>query len=86
MMMDEKVAKRLRATLRSVGLDVESVAWIARSEDLEFAAIRVPNERPERYEQVLEFLTDPRNPLRVTREHVGRYDTRIYIAGTEIAR
>lgn len=69
--------RRMLAT-RRIGAELESVPWIRRSGE-EFAALVVPNERPETYDAVLDLLTEPACPLRVTREHNGRYDTRIYI-------
>lgn len=80
----ETIAKRLRATLRSVGFETEAVSWIKRSEDTEFAAIVCPTAPgfEDVYLRALDFLTDPRQPMRVTREHVGRYDIRIYVAAS----
>ena len=77
-----------RKILRAMGLQVEAVSWVHRGDD-EFAAVVVFNgaTHPEvrsaadrQYERALEVLTDPRCPLRVVREHVGRDDIRIYVA------
>lgn len=78
-----------RKALRAFGLDVESVAWVKRGDDDEFAAVVVsnPESHPEfraqaerEYEHAMEVLTDPRCPLRVVREYAGRDEIRIYVA------
>jgi hypothetical protein len=82
--MNERQRDRhARAILRGFGLEVEAVGihgghyhptlW-------EMAAVVVPNGYDQAYERALEVLTDPRMALVVTREHVGKYDTRIYVA------
>lgn len=70
-----------RKILRGFGLTVEAVSWVHRRDD-EFAALVTANEKgfEDQYLRVLEVLTDPRCPFRVVREHVGRYDTRTYVA------
>lgn len=82
-----------RKVLRQFGLHVESVAWINRGDDDEFAAVVITNavrasdpgtswarQHAAEYEHVMEVLTDPRCPVRVVGERVGRDDTRIYVA------
>lgn len=71
--------KATRAMLRRNGFETESVAWVQRTTDREFAAIVISNNWPEKYEEALELLTRPGCPLNVTRERVGKYDTRIFI-------
>lgn len=78
--MDDNLARRLRAHLRKGGFKVESVAWVQRSEDTEFAAIVCMPEVPEQYERALEFLTNPECPFKVTRERHGFQDIRIFLA------
>lgn len=70
-----------RKILRELGLTVEAVSWVHRREE-EFAALVSANEKgfERQYERVMEVLTDPKCPLRVVRETVGRYDTRTYVA------
>lgn len=81
----EAAERLVRAWLKAkLGLHVESVAWIRRHRDHEFAAVVLPNYE-DQYEQVLELLTTPGCPLRVAREHTGKYDTRIYIEITKEA-
>lgn len=84
-----------RKTLRAFGLKVESVSWIHRGEDDEFAAVVVSNpawlakqwtqaEADRHYgremDRVMEILTAPGCPLRVVREYTGETDIRIYVA------
>lgn len=89
--MDREAAAR--KMLRAFGLQVESVAWISRGEDDEFAAVVVTNANrasdpgldnsrmhEREYGRAMEVLTDPRCPLRVVGERVGRDDTRIFVA------
>lgn len=65
----------------AIGAEVESVAWIDREEDNEFAVIKLwAPEQMDQYDRVLEILTEPSCPLRVTRERDGKLDHFIYIA------
>lgn len=95
-----KAEAEARKLLRAAGLEVESVEWIRRGDDDEFAAIVVSNpeylaaqwskaEADRHYERemerVLEVLTDPRCPLRVAHEYVGKTDIRIYVAFNKAA-
>lgn len=74
-MLKDKVAKSTRAIIKAgTGLDVQSVAWIDRSDDLEFAQIVVRNAYDRTRAE--EFLTDPRCPFVVSRQTA----TRIFIA------
>jgi hypothetical protein len=81
-MTKDQKEREARRTLGRFGLRVEAVAWIRRGDEDEFAAIVCPREAGfERiYDRALEVLTDPRCPLVVAREHVGREDIRIYVA------
>jgi hypothetical protein len=73
--LNEAAARQARKVISQLtGLEVESVAWIRRHEDLEFAALVFYND--DQYERALEFLTDPRHSFHVVRETA----TRIFIA------
>lgn len=71
-MINEAVAKQMRKLIADrFGLWVESVAWIRRQTETEFAAIVVRNERDE--ERAMEFLTDPRCPVTISRQTATRW-------------
>lgn len=77
-MLNEAAARKTRQMIKQfTGLRVESVAFIQRGCNLEFAAIIVHSDRERTAAE--EFLTDPRCPFVVTRETA----TRIFIAGVE---
>jgi hypothetical protein len=63
---------------RRICARVESVSMMQRERD-EFAAMVIPNDRPDAYEMVLDLLTTPGCAMRVVRERVGRHDTRVYV-------
>jgi hypothetical protein len=71
MQINEAAARKIRKILAQlVGVQVEAVAWIQRSTNLEFAAFVVRGPHDE--EKVLEFLTDPRCHYAVTRQTASR--------------
>lgn len=86
-MTKDQAERRNRDLLRKIlsnaalGARVDSVAWIDREEDNEFAAIRlwVP-EQMDQYNRVLEILTAPGCPLKVTRERTSSRYHFIYVA------
>lgn len=77
MELNEQAARRVRKIISQLtGLQVESVPFIQRRENLEFAALVLRTEGDET--TALEWLTEPRNPYRVTRQT----PTRIFIAAS----
>lgn len=49
---------------------VHAVAWIKRTDDLEFAALEYRTEAE--YMEILEWVTQPNHPFTVTRETASR--------------
>lgn len=75
----DRIETSLRKQLRSVGFQVESVSWINREDENEFAALVAWS--PESELLVLDFLTHPRSRVRVTRTRTTRTgETWYYIA------
>lgn len=76
-----KIEARMRATIKRhpLRLTVDSVAWVQRSTDGEFAAFVVADPKETDFawqrERVYEFMSDPQNPFFITRETA----TRIFI-------
>lgn len=65
----------------AIGAKIDSVRLIDRETPEEFATIKLwAPEQMDQYDRVLEILTAPGCPLRVTRERTGRRDHFIYLA------
>lgn len=60
----ERIFANARYRLRHQGIDAQAVAWVQRQDNAEFAKCR----KGWGDEELLELLTQPGTPLRVTRE------------------
>lgn len=82
----DKAERLMRQWLRGRMLAwVESVSWMRRMHGTEFVVLVLPTEASDarRYarhmEEILELVTAPGSPLEISREQVGKHDTRVYL-------
>lgn len=80
--IERKSRVAVKTILESNGIDaeVESVAWIDRGDEKEFAAIKIWSDDMDQYDSILEILTAPGFPVQVTRERTSPRYHFIYVS------